>query len=107
MGAYHEHLRAQGQFLEPQRLVDAVCEAGGALVERGASPGRIAADAPFHAWMVDFLAAGTARAMWASGWDPVAWRWRVLRERRPTVVADNVDLLLRLPRAVPSPIETQ
>ena len=98
MAAYHAHLIAQGQFLDPAKLIDAVAAAGGSLVATGASPWRVAADAPFHLWMVDFLAGGTARAMWSQGWDPAAWRWRVLHERRPTVVAENVDLLLRLPQ---------
>ena len=49
--------------------------------------------------MVDFLSAGTAPALWRAGWDAAAWRSALL-DRRPTIVAENVDLLLRLPAPI-------
>lgn len=102
-GAYHAHLAAQGQHLEPQLLVEEVRAAGGGIVASGASQWRVGPADPFHTWMVDFLAGGAARAMWAGGWDAAAWRARVLHERRATIVAENLDLLLRLPPAHSAP----
>ena len=96
MEAYHTHLRTQGQYLEPANLTMAVSAVGGELLSGGASHWHVPADAPLHSWMVDFLAGGTARAMWAEGYDPAAWRAAVIK-RRATVVAQNIDLLLRLP----------
>lgn len=95
--AYHSHLILnEGQYIEPRELVEAVGALGGSVVHSGPSHWVIPAAEPMHLWMVDFLAAGAARALWAEGFDPAAWRERVL-QRRPTVVAENVDLLLRLP----------
>lgn len=103
MDAYHAHLRAQGQFLEPGALVRAVEDAAGRSISCGASHWVVPPDTAMHTWMIDFLGSGTARALWAAGFDPAAWRAAVVH-RRATVVAENVDLLLQLP---PRPAATE
>ena len=97
--AYHAHLRHnEGQYIEPRELIASLESLGGQALHSGNSHWVIPPEEPFHLWMVDFLAAGSARALWAHGFDAAAWRERALA-RRATVVAENVDLLLRLPAA--------
>lgn len=96
IAAYHAHLESQGQYIDPRPFCDALGAVGGEVLCKGPSPWRIGPEEPLHAWMVDFLAAGTAPALWAAGWDAAAWRISVL-ERRALIVAENVDLLLQLP----------
>ena len=96
MAAYHAHLEAQGQYIDPRPFCDALGAVGGEVLCKGPSPWQIGPEEPLHAWMVDFLAAGTAPALWAAGWDAAAWRTSLL-ERRAHIVAENVDLLLQLP----------
>ena len=96
VAAYHHFLvDGQQQHINVQPFLEEVVAQGGAVVAHGPSPWRVPPTSPFHAWMVDFLASGCAQTLWASGWDPAAWRAAVLR-RRPTIVAENVDLLLQL-----------
>ena len=96
IAAYHAHLEAQGQYIDPRPFCDALGAVGGEVLCKGPSPWQIGPEEPLHAWMVDFLAAGTAPALWAAGWDAAAWRISLL-ERRALIVAENVDLLLQLP----------
>ena len=100
MATYHAHLAAQGQFLDVDALVAAVVAAGGQVASRGPSQWRVPPTAAMHAYMVDFLASGTATPLWrrGGGWDVAAWRTSVL-ERGAAVLVDNEDLLLRLPSA--------
>ena len=43
----------------------------------------------------DFLATGTARALWAGGWDAAGWR-SATQQRGAAIEVDNLDLLLLL-----------
>jgi len=99
MDAYHRHLETnEGQFLDVPALLATAIAAGAALLAQGASPWRIPADAPFQPYMLDFLGAGTADALWREGYDAAGWCAHA-RARRATVEADNLDLLLRMPEA--------
>ena len=94
--AYHSHLVEQGQHLQPAALMTSLNDIGAEKLAVGRSTWRLSPDDPLQPYLVDFLAAGAAPALWASGWDAAAWRASVLR-RGATVVVDNLDLLYRLP----------
>ena len=93
---YHEHLRRQGQHIDPEPFIAAVQSAGGSLACRGPSIWRVEPDSDMYPWMTDFVSAGTAVGLWSLGWDPAAWRARLLA-RRATILVGNVDILLHLP----------
>ena len=74
MDAYHRHLETnEGQFLDVPALLATAAAAGAAQLAQGASPWRIAADAAFQPYMLDFLGAGTAAALWREGYDAAGW----------------------------------
>ena len=96
--AYHARLLAQGQHLQPAELIAAAESAGAATLACGEAIWRIPASSELHPYMLDFLSAGSAPALWAGGWDVGGWR-ALVNSRRASICARNLDLLLRLPAA--------
>ena len=109
MRAYHAHLEKTGHFLSPSALLKALSDHGcRSLLPPGAplppSPWRISpkTNPYFFRSMQHFLALGTVFQL-LGDWNVVEW-FRALnkakannRGRDLTIVAHNVDLLLRLP----------